>query len=95
MATAPSVNDFLSSYPEFSGASTIAVKLSEAAARTNASVYQSAALATQAVMLRAAILLIKSPDGRAMRLENPTLVSVWDQELKQLQRAATIGLRVF
>jgi hypothetical protein len=91
----PSVNDFLASYPEFAGASTIAIKLSEAAARTNARVYQSAALAAQAVMLRAAILLIKSPDGRAMRLENPDLVSVWDRELKQLQRSATMGLRVF
>lgn len=85
----------MQSFPEFSAASNIAVKLEEAAQRTNATVYQSAALATQAVMLRAAILLIKSPDGRAMRLENPDIVSVWDSELKQLQRAATIGLRVF
>lgn len=97
MASIPSTSDFLASYPEFAAAppAQLAAKLADAAARTNADVYQTGALATQAVMLRAAILLVKSPDGRAMRLENPEIVTAWDRELKQMQRAACIGLRVF
>ena len=97
MATAPAVADFLDNYPEFAQATTtlVTAKLADAAARTNADVFQSTALATQAVMLRAAVLLLRSPYGLKMRQNNPDQVYVWEYELKALQRSATQGVRVF
>ncbi len=97
MASVPSVADFVENYPEFEGATEalVTAKLTDAAARTNAAVFQSDALATQAVMLRAAILLLRSPYGMQMRQSNPDQVFVWEYELRNLQRSATCGLRVF
>ncbi len=97
MADVPSNSTFLAAYPEFMGADAalVTAKLTEAAARTNENVYQSAALAQYAVMLSAAILLTRSPYGRQMRTENPDQYIVWEYELRKAQRAATIGLRVF
>lgn len=97
MATAPSNATFIAEYPEFSGAPAALVtrKLAQAARRTNADVYQSTDLATDAVMFSAAILLLRSPYGMKMRSEDPEQFLTWEYELKKLQRAATIGLRVF
>lgn len=97
MATAPTVEAFLTSYPEFTGATEelVETKLAEAATRTNAGIFQSTALADQAVMLRAAILLLRSPQGLKMRQSNPDQVFVWEYELRALQRSATCGIRVF
>lgn len=97
MADVPSNATFLAAYPEFMGASSalITSKLTEAAARTNENVYQTAALAQYAVLLSAAILLVRSPYGMQMRSENPDQFVVWEYELRRAQRAACIGLRVF
>lgn len=97
MATAPSNATFLAEYPEFNGiaSATITAKLAAAARRTNADVFQSTDLTTDAVMLRAAVLLLKSPAGRKMRLNNPEQLIVWEVELRDLQKSAVLGLRVF
>jgi hypothetical protein len=73
----------------------VTTKLTEAAARTNSTIYQSAALTAQAVMLRAAILLLRSPFGLKMRSTNPEQQLTWEYELRSLQRSGTIGIRVF
>lgn len=93
----PTTNSFLVSFPEFKDASgtLVAAKLKDAAARTNATVFQSADLAEQAVMLRAAILLLRSPYGLKMRLATPDQMFVWEHELRALQRSGTVGMRVF
>jgi hypothetical protein len=97
MAAVPSTADFIDNYPEFAGADDdlVSVKLAQAARRTNADVYSSLELAADAVMLRAAVLLLKSPGGRKMRLANPDQLFTWQTELRQLQGSATMGLRVF
>jgi hypothetical protein len=88
---------FLESYPEFAGASAalVTAKLREAAERTNSTIYQTAPLTAQAVMLRAAILLLRSPYGLKMRANNPDQSLTWEYELRNLQRSGTIGIRVF
>jgi hypothetical protein len=97
MASVPTVAAFLENYPEFAQATTalVTAKLTDAAARTNADIFQSTALATQAVMLRAAVLLLRSPYGLKMRQNNPDQAYTWEYELKALQRSATQGIRVF
>ena len=84
-------------YPEFAGApeALLTARLAEAARRTNADVFQSEDLATDAVMLAGAILLLRSPAGRKMRTESPEQFLTWEYELRKLQRSATIGLRVW
>ncbi len=99
MAAVPSNASFLASYPEFnsigaSQATLITVKLTEAARRTNANVFQSTDLAADAVCMRAAILLLASPFGMMMRSEDPEAVFALEWKLRGLQRSATIGLRV-
>lgn len=97
MATAPSSATFLASYPEFNGTpvALINVKLAEAARRTNADIFQTTDLANDAVMLRAAVLLLASPHGHKLRSEKPDQVAAWYWQLKELQGSATMGLRVF
>lgn len=97
MATAPTRAAFLAEYPEFNTATAalIDAKLAAAARRTNADVYQTEDLATDAVMLRAAVLLMRSPFGKRMRQDNPDQVFTWEYELRMMQKAATMGLRVF
>lgn len=69
--------------------------IARAARWTNESVFQSTEQVNDAVKLRAAILLIESPYGREMRSEAPEQMLVFEMRLKRLQRAATMGLRVF
>ncbi len=97
MAVAPSNSDFLVRYPEFAGAPSalVTARLAEAARSTNSTVFQSAELCTDAVMLLGAILLLRSPAGRKMRTESPEQYLTWEYELRKLQRSATIGLRVW
>lgn len=97
MADAPLRSTFLAAYPEFEGAATslIDLKLAEAARRTNADIFQTAELAQDAVMLRAAVLLLTSPFGFKLRSANPDQAFAWEWQLRQLQRSATMGLRVW
>lgn len=98
MATpVPVITTFLENYPEFAGATTTltTAKLTEAAARTNSKIYQTAQLTEYAVMLRAAILMLRSPYGLKMRLNNPDQSLTWEYELRNLQRSGAIGIRVF
>jgi hypothetical protein len=97
MADIVSNATFLEAHPEFSGATEALVTnaIARAARRTNATVYQSAELAADAVILRAAVILVLSPYGRKMRSESPEQVLAWEYQLRQLQRQATTGLRVF
>jgi hypothetical protein len=91
MADIVSNATFLEAHPEFSGATEALVTnaIARAARRTNATVYQSAELAADAV------ILVLSPYGRKMRSESPEQVLAWEYQLRQLQRQATTGLRVF
>lgn len=94
----PSRATFLASFPEFNGvqpATLIDTKLALAAARTNADVFESEDLAAEACMLRAAVLLLSSPAGAKMRSENGDQAFAWEFSLRQMQRSATMGKRVF
>jgi hypothetical protein len=97
MASVPTRASFLESYPEYNGApgTLIDAKLAAAARRTNADLFQSTDLAADAVMLRAAVLLLSSPHGHKLRSEKPDQVYAWEFSLRQLQRSATMGIRVF
>jgi len=66
------------------------------ARRTNAEVFQSPELAEDAACLRATLWLIKSPFARKMRNDiGSDQIQIWRDELRDLQRSATMGLRVF
>jgi hypothetical protein len=88
---------FVAQFPEFTTApaSLLTAHLTAAARRTNAEVFSSPELAEQAVLLRAVINLVKSPFARQMKLVSDDQVFLWHQELRELQRSATMGLRVF
>jgi hypothetical protein len=92
------VAEFLVSYPEFSAAETeapglIAQKLTDATARTNATVM--GGVAEQAIKLRAAIELMRSPWARALRLESPDAITTWQDALRDMQVSATSCMRIF
>lgn len=97
MASAPTNASFVARYPEFNGAgsSLLTEVLAEAARQTNGDVYQTDALATDAVMVKAAQILLLHPYGRKLRVEAPDQVFALEYRLKKLQRSATMGLRVF
>lgn len=93
---APTPAQFLESYPEFSKApmALLTRKLAEAAARTSGSIYTTDQQ-LQAVCLKAAVLLTKSPESRKMKLVSDDMAFVWASELYSLQRGATMGIRTF
>ncbi len=98
MATpVPSNATFLAFVPQFMGVASalITQMLTRAAKRTNADVFSSTELAEQHVLLLAAELLLCSPAGQAMRSSSPDQAFAWGYERRQLQRSATMGLRVF
>lgn len=88
---------FLADYPEFSKAPAdlLTSKLAQAGRRTNEEVFADSATAQDALMLRAAILMYKSPYSRKAKLVSDEQAYVWASELYDLQRSATMGLRVF
>lgn len=96
-APAPSVASFLADYPEFDDADTslIAAKLAEASHYVNPKVFQDDLKVEYMVKLEAALLLMRSPFGRKMRLEATEQFLVWERELHRRKRTAVIGLRVF
>jgi hypothetical protein len=98
MAAIPTRAEFLASTPGSSFVATpvalIDSALREAAQRTS-NLYQSTDLAQQAVILRAAILLLRHPKSLPMRQANPDQIFVWEDELKGLQTSGMLGLRVF
>jgi hypothetical protein len=95
-APVPSVPTFLESYPEFSKATMALLqrKLAEAARRTNAAVFTSDE-AVDAVCLKAAVLLTLSPEARKLKLVSDDQAFIWGNQLYELQRSATMGMRVF
>ena len=96
-APVPSVATFLVSYPWFSAApmSLVEKKLQDAATRTSATLWRDAAEQEMAVMLRAAVLLGKSPQARKARLVDDVMCDQWEVELYVMGRGAGTGLRVF
>lgn len=98
MATViPSNATFLAFVPQFMGvaAGLVTEMLTRAARRTNPKIFASLELAEQHVMLLAAELLLCSPAGQAMRAASPDQAFAWAYERRQLQRSATMGVRVF
>jgi hypothetical protein len=91
---APTSSEFLESYPEFSKApaALLTRKLAEAARRTSSTIY-TPEQQMDAVCLKAAVLMTKSPEARKMKLVTDDQAFVWGQELYELQRGATMGLR--
>lgn len=87
----PSAAAFLGVYPEFDGAdeALINAKLALAAARTDARAFGSKYEA--GVMLLAADLLAKSPEGRRSRLMMDESRSIYDEDLKTMRRVAALG----
>lgn len=86
-------------YPDFNALGVAAgalidAKLAEAARSTDASVFQSAELAQDAVFLRTAVLLLASPKGLEMRKRMPDQAAAWEWRLRSMQRTATMGKRV-
>jgi hypothetical protein len=95
--TAPSNTAFVEAYPHFSKAPAALVTscLAQAARRTSAWLFKDEAETTDAVMLKAAVLLTKHPGARKLELVDDSQAFVWGQELLELQRSAGTGLRVF
>jgi hypothetical protein len=95
--SAPTSAYFLESYPEFSKAPADLVtrKLAEASRRTSANVFAPGSEQDDAVCLRAAVLLTLSPYSRKMKLVSDEQAFLWANQLFELQRAATMGIRVF
>lgn len=95
MATPPTVAEFLADYPEFTGCpeTLIQKRLDLAVLRTDATVWGSAYQA--GVKLRAADLLAKTPEGKAMRLMLDSGKSIfWDDLQGMIRRVAACGFRV-
>jgi hypothetical protein len=99
MATTPTRAAFLASVPGsmFNAApvEVIDQALADAAAMTNASLFQSTALADRHIFLQAAIALLMHPGSLKMRQANPDQVYVWERQLRDAQRSATLGVRTF
>jgi hypothetical protein len=95
-APAPLVSQFLESYRVFAQApeTQIQAKLAAAAARTNAAAFLPEQVA-DAVMLRAAIALMRDPDARPLRKESPDQIKEWSKDLRALCRGAASIQRVF
>ncbi|MEY4507944.1 MAG: hypothetical protein RLZZ450_66 [Pseudomonadota bacterium] len=85
---------FLEMFPEFEEADEALVlkHIAMAATRTASGIY-TAEQQEQAVGLKAATLLLKSPWARKARLVDDTQAFIWAGELYELQRSATMGLR--
>lgn len=95
--TPPANAVFIADYPEFLKApdALVTSKLAQACRRTNEEVYADSETAQDALLLRAAILMYKSPYSRKAKLVSDEQAYVWASELYELQRGATMGLRVF
>ncbi len=92
MAT-PTPAEFLVEHPEFTGAGNtlIQAKLDLAALRTDATTWGTKWRA--GVILRAAVLLAKSPHGRKMRLAKEDGSTVYDDDLRTMVRTVAAGIR--
>lgn len=98
MAAVPTRAAFLASVPgrQFVAAPVDLIDAAlEEAARETSTLYQSDLLAEKAVFLKAAVSLLRQPSAHKMRLADPTLMTVWEKALRDVQRAGMIGRRVF
>lgn len=95
--TPPSRADFLIEFPEFDKAPVTLVDkvLYRAGIQTRQATYGQAEAAVRACMLKAAILLLRSPYAQRMRLDSMEQVSAYEVELYEMQRSGTMGLRCF
>lgn len=91
MASTPTTAQLVEIYPEFSQAPAglLQAKLDEAAARTNAAVWGDKY--AQGVLLRAADLLAKTPQGRRLRLVSANGRSIYWEDLRTMVRAVAVG----
>lgn len=89
---APTVAEFLVDYPTFTNAPTALIqsRLDQAALRTNATVWEDKY--AMGVMLRAADLLAKTPEGRRMRLVQADGKSIYWDDLQTLVRLVAVGV---
>jgi hypothetical protein len=69
--------------------------LVRAGQQTRSATYGTPETATRACMLKAAILLLRSPYAQSMRLDSMEQVSAYEVELWEMQRSNAMGLRVF
>ena len=93
-----SLADFRSRFPEFDEAPDAFVQtaLDDAELSVNRDVYGSTARADLAQMLKTAIHLTEAPRARQMRINIPgEAILTYMHRLQILQRASTMGLRVF
>ena len=92
MAATPTVAEFKAEYPTFANAPDALVqsRLDQAAARTNATVWGEQY--AMGVMLRAADLLAKTPEGRRMRLVQNDGKSIYHEDLRTLVRRVSVGV---
>jgi len=88
-----SLAGFRASYPEFSMAqdALVSAKLSDATLRTSTTAF-SATEADIHIYLLTARLLALSPFGRDMRLSADDNSTVYDDDLRRVERAAAVGL---
>ena len=87
----------LERFPHFENAPVelVTSALTSAAARTNDALFPEVETAETAAYLRAAITLYRSPFAIKMRLNSPESIMLAVEDLRQIQRTATMGLRVF
>lgn len=92
------VSTFLASYPEFAGAETdapglIQTKLDAAARATNGAIMGD--VTDDVIELRTAIALMRSPWARALRLEQPDQLKMWQDQIDAHETARTSCIRIF
>lgn len=98
MAAVPTRSEFLahivgSMFIAVDPPEVIDAALASAARRTSSTVYSDDDVLKEAIFLKAGILLLRHPKGFPMRQAAPDQVFVWAEELRDIQRANTIGLR--
>lgn len=98
MADVPSRASFLASiygsmFISVDPPTVIDAALTSAALRTSSTIFSSNSVTEEAVFLRAAIMLLRHPKGFPMRQANPDQIYVWQEDLRDIQRTAAIGLR--
>lgn len=95
MATAPTVAEIQTQFPEFGKApeATIQAKIDEAVSRTQRTSPE--ALWYQLICYKVARALALSPNGRSMKLAKEDGTTVYDTELTKIRRALNIGFRTY
>lgn len=88
-----SIADFRARFPEFSRAPDTLVVVHLDAAHERCAPKRYGKHHTEAVLLQAAALLMRSQGAAKMRADAPEQIKVWEDELRRLRDMAAVGFR--